>query len=488
MQPKGIDMKMERNKEIIGREYEQRQLEECLESDSAQFVAVYGRRRVGKTFLVKKFFADRFDFYVSGVYGISMKEQLDVFADQLSQYSRRNIERPENWFEAFRLLRDYLGSLQKDKWVVFIDELPWFDTPKSNFIRALEAFWNMWGSDHKQLLLIVCGSATTWMINTLLGDKGGLHNRVTRRIHLYPFNLGETEEYLLSKGIDWDRLHILQCYMTVGGIPYYLSLIKKEESMMQNTDRLFFGRDAILRDEYNFVFKSLFNDSVAYRRVLELLATKMSGYTRNDIISDLRITGNGTLTEILNNLCACDFITPYSTFGKRSNDIVYKLSDHYLLFYLRFVKNYLGKNPKAWSEMKDQARSTWYGYAFEQVCLYHVWQIKESLGIRGIDSSVSSWSYKAKSPEEKGAQIDLVIQRADRMINLCEIKFSTKPYEITADYSQQLSYRKELFRTKTKCRDTLLTTVITTFGVARNKYSNYVQSEIVLDDLFRKER
>jgi len=475
---------MDYKKSIIGRKKEQEILQACLESPRAEFVAVYGRRRIGKTYLVKQFFEGKFDFYMSGIYELPLKEQLSRFAAQLSLYAGKPVERPANWFAAFDALRDYLRTLDKDRLVVFIDELPWLDTPHSNFIRALEAFWNMWAADQPRLKIVVCGSSTTWMTNTLLGDKGGLHNRVTRRIRLRPFTLGETRDYLESQHIEWENIHILQCYMAMGGTPYYLSMLNPALSVQQNIDELFFGSEAELRSEYDFLFRSLFNDSAVYRRVVETLATRMQGMTRRQLVKELRISDNGNLTQVLENLCNCDFVRRYSAYGKTQRDKIYQLTDLYSLFYLRFVKNYHGENEHAWSEMKDQKRSTWYGYAFEQVCLHHINQIKVRLGISGIASDVCSWQYAPTDPSQKGAQIDLIIDRADGNINLCEMKYSLDQYDLTADYVERLKERRDLFRQVTGTHATLRLTMITTYGVKRGKYANNIQNEVILDDLF----
>ena len=356
---------MEYKASIIGRKREQEILQKCYDSDKAEFVAIYGRRRVGKTFLVKELFSDRFDFYASGIYQIARDKQLSEFSRQIASYSGKNKPHPKNWFEAFDCLKEYLSALKKERILVFIDELPWYDTPKSDFIRALESFWNMWGSTVKGLKLIVCGSATTWMVNKLLGDKGGLHNRVTRRIPLYPFNLYETEQYLRSAGFDWDRQQIMQCYMALGGTPYYLQMLDKDYSIMQNIDRLFFTMEGELRSEYDFLYRSLFNDAKLYTRVVELLASKLKGLTRKEIVSGLKIPDNQALTKVLENLCRCDFLRMYHPYGGKKKGALYQLSDMYSLFYLRFVGGNHVPNPHAWTLMRDQKRESWYGYAFE---------------------------------------------------------------------------------------------------------------------------
>ncbi len=475
---------MEYNPRIIGREHEQDILQHCVESQRAEFVAVYGRRRIGKTYLVKQFFKDTFDFYTSGVYKVSRAEQLKRWQVQLNRHSGKRRPCPKDWFEAFDQLRDYLETRSNDeRLILFIDELPWLDTPKSGFLRALEVFWNSWAADRIGLKLIVCGSATTWMTNKLLGDKGGLHNRVTRPIHLAPFTLNETERYLKSIGIDWSRGEVLDTYMILGGTPYYLSLLRPEISLRQNVDELFFGQDAILRSEYEFMFSSLFNTSHIYRRVVECLSLKLKGLTRSEIMAEIKKNESGMITEVMDNLEKCDFIRRYRAYGKKQRDTMYQLTDMYTLFYLRFVKDYKGMNANAWSTMSEGKRNVWSGYAFEQVCLLHINQIRKALGIAGIANDVCAWG---GTIDGKGAQIDLVIDRGDKVINLCEMKYSTGRYEVTKDYAEWMSERRELFRKDTVTNKTLHLTLVSPYGVVLGKNTAVLQNVITMDGLFER--
>ncbi|MBR3648285.1 MAG: ATP-binding protein [Paludibacteraceae bacterium] len=464
---------------LIGRIHEKEILQLCTDSAKAEFVAIYGRRRIGKTFLVKQFFNEKFDFYTSGVYQIPRMEQLKRWQAQLQKYSGVKRPRPKDWFEAFDQLEEYLNTLSaKEKLVIFIDELPWLDTPKSGFIRALEVFWNSWASDRNGLKLIVCGSATTWMTNKLLGDKGGLHNRVTRPIRLAPFTLSETEEYLQHMGFEWSRSEILDAYMILGGTPFYLSLLRPELSLRQNIDELFFGRDAVLRSEYEFMFSSLFSSANTYRHVVETLSSKMKGLTRTELVAEMKIADSGMVSEVLDNLEKCDFIRRYKAFGKKNRDSIYQLSDMYTLFYLRFVKRTGTTSENYWSTLSDVKRNTWAGYAFEQVCMLHASQIKQALGISGIASEQCAWNCD-------GAQIDMIIDRADKVINLCEMKFSNTQYEISGDYALWLKERREIFRQSTGTNKTLHLTLVSPYGVKPGKNSFVIQNTVEMDDLFK---
>ncbi len=467
---------------IIGRKYEQDLLSICFESKKAEFIAIYGRRRIGKTYLVKQFFDDTFDFYATGVYNISKSEQLKLWQRQLQKFSGQKCIKPKDWFEAFNQLQEYIETLSgKEKIVVFIDELPWFDSHKSGFIRALELFWNSFAADRNGLKLVVCGSATTWMTNKLLGDKGGLHNRVTRPIRLAPFTLSETEEYLRSLNILWERKDILDTYMILGGTPFYLSLLRPELTLWQNIDELFFSQNATLNTEYEFLFKSLFKEATIYRRTVEILSTKLKGITRKELVEQLNINNNGKFSEVLDNLVKCDFLRKYQAFGKKERDMLYQLSDMYTLFYLRFVKNYYGLNKNAWSNMEEGRRNAWSGYAFEQVCILHINQIRTALGISGIVSDVCSWCFRDK---EQSAQIDIIIDRADNAIDLCEVKYSDHEYEIKKEYAEWLRERRELFRQATGTKKSLRLTMIASGGVKQNMYTSMLQGKLSLDNLF----
>lgn len=474
---------MDYKQSIIGRQHEQEILYKYANSPKAEFIAVYGRRRIGKTFLVKQFFDDKFDFYITGVYNISRHEQLKRWKEQLVKYSGINMPRPKDWFDAFNQLQAYLETIiKKERVIIFIDELPWLDTPKSGFIRALDLFWNGWASSQKSLKLVVCGSATTWMTNKLLGDKGGLHNRVTRPIRLAPFNLKETEEYLLNNEIEWERKDVLEAYMVFGGVPFYLSLLRPDLTLWQNIDDLFFGQDAILRNEYGFLFSSLFKEAVVYRRIVDILANRLKGMTRKELIQQLKVIDNGKITEALDNLVNCDFLRRYQAFGKKNREMIYQLSDMYTLFYLRFVKNYYGMNEHAWSNMEEGRRNAWAGYAFEQVCVLHVNQLRRALGIAGIASDVCSWIYRDK---DQSAQIDLIIDRADKAIDLCEMKYSNHPFELKKDYVEWMRKRRDMFREVTGTEKTLRLTLIASSGVKQNKYSSSLQGKLTADDMFQ---
>lgn len=479
-----------RSKNLIGRTEEIALLEEYYNSNKSELVAVYGRRRVGKTYLICETLEERFDFDYAGKHKVAAKVQIAEFQKELNRHTKDKSGESKDWFEAFDHLKEYLLGLKKDKVVVFLDELPWMDTAKSNFLAALSAFWNGWRSKKTLLKLYVCGSATTWMVDKFIGDKGGLYGRVSRPIYLAPFTLLETEQYLNDiKKMKYGRKLVLDTYMIFGGIPYYLDMLNNKKPLSENVDTLFFSNNAPLKPEFDFLFRSLFKDSTNYRRVIEYLSTKMIGLTREDISDNCKLTG-GELTKILNNLVACDFIRCYMSPGKKQRAKVYQLTDMFSLFYLRFVGKSSGTDEHYWTNLgKTGKKNAWSGYAFEQVCLNHIPQIKTKLGITGILSNSYAWSRKAftdsDGTEWDGGQIDLIIDRNDDVMNTCEMKYSSDEYIITPKYAENVKERMAMFRASEKIKKDLRCTFVTTYGVKRNPNSDIVAYEVVLDDLFK---
>ena len=470
---------------IVGRKNEIKQLDRVVASRRAELVAVYGRRRVGKTFLVKEYFHNDFDFYVTGIYHGSRQVQLQAFAQMMSEKVGHSVGRLASWLDAFTALKQYLETLSKDRIIVFFDELPWFDTHAGKFLQAFEWFWNTYGSTKSNLKMIVCGSATSWMTDKFISGKGGLYNRTTERIYLRPFTLAEAEALLLSNDIMWDRSLVLQAYMAVGGVPFYLMMLQGDLSVDANIDRLYFAEGAPLRQEFNFLFQSLFNDSELYGNIINAIASKNIGITRAEIVKHAAVADNGVITKALNDLIACDFIRKYCAFGKKKKESLYQLTDLAILFHKRFVESYDGKDAIHWTNMIDNpARRAWTGIAFEQVCLLHIPQIKQALSIAGVQADVSAWRF-AGDEYYPGFQIDMIIERRDRVINLCEMKYSDAPYEITPSYATQLRERRATFQAVTATRSALHLTMITPYGLRRNPSAGIANQVLTLDDLFR---
>ena len=476
---------------IIGRKQELSELQRSMNSDRSEFVIIYGRRRVGKTFLVEHFFDGNYDFSFVGGHRLAKAKQLRNFAKALKKYAQLSRQpKLTDWDEAFDALEDYLDSLPKEKRkVVFIDEMPWIDTPQSEFVDGLEMFWNGWAARRNDIVFVATGSSTSWMVDKLVENQGGLHGRITRNIYVKPFTLNEVEQYLCSQGAKWDRYQILQAYMTVGGIPFYYSLMDVKDSLIQNIDRLFFRKNGTLRIEFYELYHALFMHADKYIQVVKLLNGSRKGLSRKEISASLGFNGS-VLTNILRNLERCDFVIRYSQFGNKTNDAIYRLMDFYTLFYFRFVDSINSQDEMWWSHnYQSHAVEAWQGLSFELIALTHLPQIKKKLGISGISTAASSWRYhpsrtKEEKPEDKGTQIDLLIDRADRIINLCEMKFSVKPFRITAAYEQHLRNRMDIFKTKTKTTKALAHTFVTTYGVADGQHHSIVDSEVTMYDLF----
>ncbi len=470
---------------LIGRKQECDRLKKCLDSDSAQLIVIYGRRRVGKTFLVNQFFKNRFDFKVTGLYNEPKETQIKAFMTELNNQTQKENLIPKDWIDAFNLLKNYLKSLPQDeKHIVFFDEFPWFDTAKSGFLSAFEWFWNDWGVTQDNLVLLVCGSATSWMIENIDKNKGGLFNRQTARLYLEPFTLKETEEYLKSRNINWERYDIAECYMVMGGIPFYLSQLDSDLDYTRNIDNLFFRKRAVLWDEFQHLYKTLFSNSEQHIKVVEALSTKRIGLTKSEIHEKTKLPPNGAFNKVLENLINSGFVRVYSYFGDKKSKTLYQLSDYYTMFYYKFLKNKDGKDESFWTNgIGSPSRNAWAGFTFEQLCKDHVKQIKNKLGISGVLTKESSWFFQEKEDQD-GVQIDMIIDRDDRIINLCEMKFSMNEFEIDKEYQQKLLNKIDTFRKETNTKKNLQLTFVTTFGLKKNMYFGKVQKEIVLDDLF----
>lgn len=471
---------------LTGRQDEIRRLEHCMSEENAQLIILYGRRRIGKTYLITEFFDGRFDFKLTGAYNENRDVQLRHFAEEMSGHIRQQVEIPQDWPAAFRLLQDYLSSLPKDeKHVVFFDEMPWLDTSHSGFLPAFEYFWNDYGSSVRNLVFIVCGSASSWMTKHIAQNKGGLFNRQTCSLYLRPFTLYETEQYLLSRNIGWSRYDIAECYMALGGIPYYLSLLSPEKSLSDNIDNLFFRKRSELWNEFSQLYRTLFSSSEKYIRIVELLSSKRSGFSRKEIAQQTGFPENGKLSEMLTDLVNSDFIRAEASFGKKQNETKYQLKDYYSWFYFRFIKDQYGRDEHFWrNTYSSPAKNAWCGLTFEQVCKDHIPQIKQKLGIAGVLAEESSWKIKG-SEEHNGAQIDLLIDRRDHVINLCEIKYAAEEYVISKETDLDLRNKIGTFLEATKTKKTIQTTMITTYGVKPNQYSSLINTQVILDDLFK---
>ncbi|MFN4144986.1 MAG: AAA family ATPase [Runella sp.] len=475
---------MNHNTNIIGRKKEIQKLDSIIQSKKSEFLAVYGRRRIGKTFLIREYFNHTFDFQISGLANATTKQQLFNFDNALQKQSNLIFDMPSShWLEAFQRLITHLENTHTAKKVVFFDELSWFDTQASDFMVGLEHFWNAWASNRKDILLIVCGSAAAWMLNELINNSGGLHNRITQRMKIEPFNLQETEEMFLAKNAAFDRYQIVQLYMVLGGVPYYLEGVEPHLSATQNIQALFFDKSALLKNEFYNLYRSLFRKYEVYEKVVESLSTKSEGLQRADIIKLSGVASGGTLSKVLADLEESGFISSYIAFDQKQKNIIYRLSDFYTAFYFKFIRDSIYQGENTWLNLLDSPlHRVWQGFTFEQICLDHVFQIKKALGISGIQSYNVAWRGGTGS---KQAQIDLLIDRRDQVINLCECKFSLDTFSITKDDAERLRSKIAVFKEATQTKKAVFLTMITTYGVEKNQYANaLIQNEITMEDLF----
>lgn len=472
---------------LVGRKKEQAILRDAFDSKESEMVAVFGRRRVGKTYLIRSVFGHLIDLEFTGVQDAPIKEQLKAFSFLIQQYASpsTNLEQPKTWLDAFLLLIKVLEVKKKSgkKQIIFFDELPWLATHRSGFLRAFGFFWNNWASKNN-LLIIICGSAASWMIQKVVKDKGGLHNRITKRIDLKPFNLTETETYFESRNIKLNRYHTVLIYMIMGGIPHYLKEVKKGRGAIQNIEAICFEEGGLLTDEFVNLYPALFKHADNHIEVIRALATKWKGLTRSEIIKITKLSNGGGLTKILTELNHSGFISTYYPFGKQKKDMLYRLTDEYSLFYINFIEKGKRNIAGAWQALSQtQKFKSWSGYAFESICLKHISQIKDALKIGGVYTEPSSFIFKGNETYE-GIQIDLLLDRNDQIINLCEIKFYAESFILTKSYAEQLRNKSRVFKAVSKTKKLIFLTMITTFGIKENQHSQLIDNSLTMDILF----
>jgi AAA+ ATPase superfamily predicted ATPase len=470
---------------IIGRQAEQKILEQLFHSKEPELLAIYGRRRLGKTFLIRSYYRHTLVFTCTGQYNEKTRRQLINFAEQLNLHfpEQKTIRAPATWQEAFSNLRERLDSLDgAGKKVILFDELSWLDTRKSGFLSAFGYFWNTYLAQRGDILTVICCSAVSWAIEKVVNNKGGLHNRVTQRIRLLPFTLHETQAYLKQRHAGLDHYQLLRLYMVMGGVPVYLNAVKRGLSAEQNIENCCFSKDGFLTNEFNNLYAALFSNPHNHLEVIRALARKNKGLTRTEILKAGKLLTGGTITKVLTELVESGFIQKIRPFGKKEKDSLFRLIDEYSLFYLKFMEK--DDRQGDWPGIqKTQAYTAWGGYAFENICFKHIAQIKTALQIGGVITNTSSWVQNGRG-EAPGAQIDMVIDRADNCINVCEMKFSTGETVIDKKYADSLENKLSVFRQNTGTKKTLFLTIITTHGVADNAYKTRVDAEITMDALF----
>lgn len=483
-------------KKPIGREKELEILESLLKSEEAQFLAIYGRRRVGKTYLINHFFKDKGVYFeITGIKNATKDAQLvnfsEEFADKFFVGKLQKI--PKSWQEAFTQLRRQVELVNpSQKVIIFIDELPWFASKRSGFLPALDHLWNRYLSRLPNVVLIVCGSATAWILKKIVNDRGGFYGRLTREINLRPYSLAGTENFFKTKNIELERKQIIELYMAFGGVPKYLNYVERGKSPAQIIQDACFSQQGQLRGEFNRLFSSLFDNAETHLAIVGALAASWKGLDQSELLQITALKSGGGVTEALRELQASGFISFIPPLGHIKREGKYRLTDEYSLFYLSWIKSVLEEQVENvesthWQQIQNSpSYYAWAGYAFESVCLKHVSQIVAALGLSGVTVKAGRWSFRPSNGDSKsGVQIDLVLERADHCTNLFEIKFSNAPFTITKEYEERLRWKKECYRQVTKSRNTLFMTMITPFGVIENgQYFASVDNQITMDALF----
>jgi uncharacterized protein len=468
--------------QLVGRDDERELLGKLLKRNESSFAAMYGRRRIGKTYLIKTFYKKHIVFEASGLHEKDKQQQLENFSLSLFEVEKKIRTQPPTWLKAFQQLKEYILSLNTtQKKVIFLDEIAWFETPKSGFLAALDNFWNRFCNNRKDIILVICGSAASWIINKVINDTGGLHNRVTHQILLQPFTIKETKAFLKAKKVTLVHADILKLYMTIGGIPFYLNYIEKGTSVDAYINKLFFGKKPILPNEFKNLYASLFQHSEIHVAIVQALATKNKGLTRNEILEASKLNTGGGFTKALQELLLCDFVREITPIENKKTDALYRLVDEFTIFYYKFLAN--TKNTQNWQQFATtQAYSIWQGFSFENFVLKHLHIIKKQLGIQGIVTTDYSWLKKGNKTN-KGAQIDMVIDRADNCINIIEAKFYKGNFTLTKPAADNLENKKQIFRETTATKKNIFTTLVTLHGAAQNAYFlQSVTNHIRFDD------
>jgi uncharacterized protein len=481
---------------IISRYQEQQVLQTVLTKPQAQFMAMYGRRRIGKTHLIRHFFKDKgIYFELTGLKNGNLKKQLKIFAEAFSKCFYDNIEIavPRSWADAFRLLTTKIKVHNiKQPIILFLDELSWLATPRSELLETLDHYWNTEWKNIENLKLIVCGSAAAWMLENVIQDKGGLHNRLTSKMLLQPYTLKQTEEFLKAKKMKLSQKNILDIYMVTGGVPYYLEFLNKSLSVEQNIQQLCFTEDAPLKDEFPQIFRSLFDHAHDHVLLIKTIAAKRHGLTREEIIRTTKMSSGGNLNRKLNELEAAGFIRSYTPLENVKKDRIYRVIDEYSLFYLRWIEPHASSGyafpQHHWHNIGNtSAWNSWAGYSFEGICMKHFHQIQSALHLDRVLAFPSSWRYlptKGQS-DEQGAQIDLLLDRNDDAITICEIKYSTTPYKLEKSAALNLINKVEKFKQITKTKKQIFVALVTTLSVKPSLWlEDTVHQVITLEDLF----
>lgn len=483
-------------RQLACREIECKVLDQFLTSEKAEFLAIYGRRRVGKTFLIRTYFEnqDVIFFDTTGEKNARLAIQIKHFTKQISTvfYNNAPLKPGKNWDESFELLTLAINSSNVSKKIVlFFDELPWMATKNSHILQSLDYYWNQHWSKNSRIKLIVCGSSASWIIDKIVNNKGGLHNRITRNILLEPFNLSKTKSFFRKTKLSITERHIVTLFMVMGGVPFYLSKIEKNLSAIQNIENLAFQHNSFFLNEFNNLFSSLFSDADIIVEMIRIIASYRYGILQDALLKKMGplLQGKGGL-EKLHALEDAGFIMHFKSHWHKKRGIYYRVTDEYCLFYLYWiepVKDTLLKRNLTeghWNKMTQQSSwHIWTGLAFESICYKHLPEITRALSLPGI-AIPNTWRYTPTQDHKKGAQIDLLFDRDDDAITICEIKYTEKPFVITKAYAEQLQQKIAIFKEVTGTQKQIFIAMISANGVKENQYSSLLSTVLTMKDLF----
>lgn len=483
---------------LIARQEEQSELLDAYQSKQAEFIVLYGRRRIGKTFLIEELYGKQKGHYFqfTGIQKGTLKEQLDQFAKQIGHcfYQGAAIRVPATWLDALEILTKAIEPIpQNKKIVIFLDELPWMCTKKSRLLQAIDYYWNQHWKRDKRFKLVVCGSSASWIIKKILHHKGGLHNRNTRTLLLRPFTLQEAKKFFEQAHVKLSDEQLVQFYMLCGGVPYYLAQIKKGKSVAQMTDKLCFQQDGMLYQEFDKLFASLFDEAESYKELIYLIASKHEGIARTEIEKKSQYSSGGGLTDKLKELEEAGFIQSFLPLEHQARGIYYRIIDEYCYFYLKWIlpiKNTLvvkERDSKYWSnKMGTPAYYNWLGYAFETICYKHIHEIKKALDLT-VSTNIGVWRYIPKKEDsDTGVQIDMLFDREDGIVSLCEIKYTKEPFSIDKAYAENLKNKMAVYKAKTHSKKQIQLVLISANGIKTNYYSEELISQVItLEQLMR---
>lgn len=485
------------NNFVIGRAKEKAELKTVLESKKSEFLGIYGRRRIGKTFLIREYFKNMKGVQFLSFQGqkdVDTKTQIDTFYHELEKQFKINyqLKRARDWQGAFhdfdKFIEKHTLENKKDVIVLFLDELPWFCNSKAGFLPALDYYWNQRWSANAKMKLIVCGSAASWMIKNVVNAKGGLHNRLTKKMYIAPFQFVEVKEFSKTNKLNFTDTQLLQIYMVLGGVPFYWSLLKKTTPISKQIDDLLFGKNAILKNELQNIFRSLFDNSELHLRIVKILSAAKSGIERNTLLNKCQIKSGGQASQYLDNLIHSGFIESFHLFGNKKKLTLFRLIDSFSYFDSYWSKQSLGLVAFWQNKIQTPKLNTWAGYAFENFCLQHINQIIKALEIDRQVEAIHSWhsidQNKKGDIEEKGAQIDLIIERMDGVLHVIEIKYSQNEFVLKKEDAKNILNKVDRFKEKTQYRGQIKINLVTPIGLKKGLWNDEVfDKTITLKDL-----